>query len=178
MSNDNKSLGIRKAVLSRGLLVEAELREWMKAHRKVWRVENKTGGDFGFPDCLLPLSGRPAFVELKIAAPYKDNNWAVIWATQKQIDQVRALQAEGWLAFFLCGGKKERTFGICLDTNHLHPVVKTNLKPGQRRQYLVSKWDFVGSMHDFEGLDRWAEKVPISLFSRIPQLRGIKPPLS
>ena len=171
-----KDAGISKAVFSRGLMVEHELRTWLKAHRRVWRIENKMGGDFGFPDCLLSLNGSPAFVELKIASLCKDNNWALIWATQKQIDQVRALQAEGWLAFFLCGGRGKRSFGICLDTKQLIPVVKANHKPGQRMQFIVSNWDFTGRLEDFEGFERWAKEVPNSTFFEKRKLGGINPP--
>lgn len=169
-------VGISRAVANRGLVVEEEIRHWLKAHRRVWRIENKMGGDFGFPDCLASLGGLPTFIELKISHPYTENNPSAIWATQKQIDQVRALQAEGWLAFFLCGVRSSKHYGICLDTKHLIPVIKANHKPGQRMQFIVSNWDFMGELEDFEALEQWSKKVRNSDFFEDRKLGGVKSP--
>ncbi len=146
--------GVSTKVIRQGLTVESELRSWLKANKKVWRIENKTGGDFGMPDTFMMLGEKAAFIELKIAFVSAKKEWVIV-ATPKQIEHVRNLQAEGCMAFFLCGHRFFRTFGICFNTNHLQMIAKANLRPGQRRQYIVSKWDFQGHLEDFQGLERW-----------------------
>lgn len=78
---------------------EGNVREWLRAASggKVWWLENKRGGTFGFPDAMVVHEGRPVFLELKIA------EGGCIEAHPSQLNVVQGLRAAGLGAAFLCG---------------------------------------------------------------------------
>ena len=91
----------------RGFKAEADVRRWLEARvSRVWWVENKRGGTFGFPDAIAVGKTALWFLELKLAV--RSGAQITIKARPAQMVVLRQLVGAGLNAGILFGIKGEK----------------------------------------------------------------------
>lgn len=87
---------------------ESDVRKFLAMTVKPYWIENKAGGTFGMPDCLVFVDRQPVFMELKVS-----EDGVNFSASPQQINILDSLMDEGVYSIVLAGVKgTDQLFGV------------------------------------------------------------------